>query len=134
MTSFNCASVGRTGCGDESRAARSGQISCGLIRRWVVPDWLQATSSAGGGGRAAGGGVELQQQLVEAVFEGRVEAVRALVGLGADVHAKMPDGSTMLHGAATLGHGEVLRALVELGADVHAQAQDGATPLHMAAH
>ena len=71
--------------------------------------------------------VETQEQLVEAAREGRADAMRVLVELGADVSAQMQDGHTLLHLAAEMGHGEVVRALVELGADVRAQTRDGAT-------
>ena len=59
--------------------------------------------------------------------------VKALVGLGADVHAKGQGNFTSLHVAAQFGHVEVVKTLVAVGADVHAQQQDGASPLHLAA-
>jgi len=84
-------------------------------------------------GDMAEGAVELTAQLIEAAGKGQVDAVRALVGLGADVHVRLQDGCTALHLAADKGHGEVVKVLVDLGADVHAQVQDGHTPLHQAA-
>jgi len=44
--------------------------------------------------------------------------VKALVELGADVHALFKYGDTALHCAAGRGHVEVVKALVRLGADV----------------
>jgi ankyrin repeat protein len=52
---------------------------------------------------------------------GHVEAMRALVELGADVNAAAAIGHTPLHVAALNGHVEAMRALVELEADAHAE-------------
>eukprot|EP00959_Pyramimonas_sp_CCMP1952_P307843 6442930-Pyramimonas_sp.AAC.1 len=51
------------------------------------------------------------------VRNGHVDAVRALVELGADCNVRNADGSTLLHLAAACGHADVVGALVELGAD-----------------
>jgi ankyrin repeat protein len=57
-----------------------------------------------------------------------VEAIKALVLLGADKEAKNVDGATALHSAAHNGHVEAIKALVQLGAQLDADAQ-GETPL-----
>ena len=54
--------------------------------------------------------------------EGHVEVVKALVELGADLHALGEyNEQTALHIAASEGHVEVVKALVKLGADVYAE-------------
>ena len=77
----------------------------------------------------AGGGRPLHW----AAYEGQVEAMEALVELGADIEAKMDAGDTPLHTAAVYGHVDAVKALVALGADMQATATDGATALHLAA-
>ena len=61
------------------------------------------------------------------------ETVSALVRLGADVHAHDESGLTPLHCVAVEGHARAVSVLVRLGADVHAQLLDGVTALHFAA-
>jgi ankyrin repeat protein len=66
---------------------------------------------------------------------GRVEAVRALLELGADVDAREGDGDsgpTALHIACEMGFAETARALVEGGADAAARDKGGNTPLELA--
>ena len=72
-------------------------------------------------------------QLLRAAEDGRLEEVRRLAELGADVSSQDADGVTVLHQAACKGQVEAVRVLAELGADVHAQSVSGATALHWAA-
>jgi len=86
---------------------------------------------------AAGMGISLfgnnWRTLHDVAWQGRVEAIGALVDAGADVEARNEDGRTPLHLAARQGHSEVIRALADVGADVDAAAGKGARPLHLAA-
>jgi len=67
-----------------------------------------------------------------AAGQDHVEAISALVELGADKEAKKAaDGSTPLHAAAAWGHVEAIRALVQLGAQLSAQNEYGETPLQI---
>ena len=66
--------------------------------------------------------------LHSAAYNGRVEAMKALVALGANKEAKNADGATPLYSAAASGQVE---ALVELGADIDAHMEDGETPLQI---
>lgn len=60
--------------------------------------------------------------------------VKILVDLGADVNAKMIDGSTPLHFAAqNIGSDKSVKALIRSGADLESEKKDGKTPLHVAA-
>jgi ankyrin repeat protein len=52
-----------------------------------------------------------------AASNGNVEAIKALLELGADKDAKTANGATALHLAADHGHVEAIKVLAELGAD-----------------
>ena len=79
--------------------------------------------------------MELSERLLEAAGKGQVDAVRALVELGADVQTQGQGGDTALHLAAEKGHGEVVRALVEVGSaapEIHwLWSHQSGTTLHM---
>lgn len=74
----------------------------------------------------------LQQQLYEAVYKGELEAVKAVIVLGADVEAKTIDGKSMLCVAAEKGYLEIIETLISSGADINAQSMNNMTPLHWA--
>jgi len=72
-----------------------------------------------------------------------VMCLKLLVEAGANVNAKLEDGSTPLHCACERAYGlesgdkpkehiEVVRSLIEAGADPNARRNDGKTPLHSA--
>ena len=63
-----------------------------------------------------------------------MEVVKALVELGADLHALGEyNEQTALHITASEGHVEVVKALVKLGADVYAEDCEEHTAFHDAA-
>jgi ankyrin repeat protein len=61
-----------------------------------------------------------------------LEAVKFLVGLGADVNATNASDQTALHGAAYMGGNSVVRFLVERGAKLNVQDAQGQTPYRIA--
>jgi ankyrin repeat protein len=62
----------------------------------------------------------------------RLEAVRLLVELGADLHATTDSGESAMHGAATGGVNEVVQLLADKGATLDLKSKDGWTPLSIA--
>lgn len=71
--------------------------------------------------------------LVDAVKQGDVPAVRALIKSGADVRAPEGDGATALHWAAHRDSVDLVRLLLDAGARAEAANDLGVTPLHLAA-
>lgn len=71
--------------------------------------------------------------LVEAIKQGDVQAVRALIKSGVDVRAPEGDGATALHWAAHRDSIELMRLLIDAGAPVRVANDLGVTPLHLAA-
>lgn len=71
--------------------------------------------------------------LHDAAWNGRADAVRALVAAGASVAAKDNHAWTALHYAADHGRVEAISALVALGADPSAKTRDRWTPLRLSA-
>lgn len=72
-------------------------------------------------------------QLAHAVENGNVEAVKFLIGRGADVNKKIKGGGTPLHIAAYKNYMEIAALLIEAEADVNMKDLYGETPLHQAA-
>jgi len=66
---------------------------------------------------------------MNAAMLGRLNIVKALIELGADVQKKGQFGYTALHAAAQGGHLEVVQALVKYGASVNCKNDDGDIPL-----
>jgi ankyrin repeat protein len=96
--------------------------------RAVLPV-LVATLVAGGGVRAA----ENSTPLIDAVKDGNVEHVRALLEQQVDINAALADGTTALHWAAHANEDEVARLLIAAGADANSVNRYGVTPLTLAA-
>ena len=72
--------------------------------------------------------------LIEAVKQGDVATVRALIAQKVDVNAAEPDGTTALHWAAHLGDAASADLLIKAGADVRATTRNGATPFGLAVY
>lgn len=82
---------------------------------------------------APAAGVFLSPPIVQAILGRRLEALERLVARGANVNARLDDGSTPLHEAALQGQDQMVRALVRAGADPKAVRNDGRTPRDLAA-
>ncbi|HWP84235.1 MAG TPA: ankyrin repeat domain-containing protein [Terriglobia bacterium] len=61
-----------------------------------------------------------------------LEALKTMVGLGADVNEASDTGWTAMHAAAFLGANEIIRFLAEQGANVNVRNGCGQTPLSLA--
>ena len=79
------------------------------------------------------GNPEADRALLEAAYDGNIEAVKQHLAAGADVNAKDEDGYTPLYAVAGRGHKEIAELLIAKGADVNPKREDGATPLLIAA-
>lgn len=71
--------------------------------------------------------------LIDAVREGDVPAVRALLKTGADVNQPEGDGATALHWAVHRDSIEIVRLLLSAGASTEVANDLGITPIHLAA-
>ncbi|ANA41519.1 MULTISPECIES: ankyrin repeat domain-containing protein [Geobacter] len=72
--------------------------------------------------------------LIDAAKAGEVDAIRDLIGRGADLEAKSEKGKTALHYAAANGQAAAIRALLEAGAQVDPRDLEWHTPLMLAAN
>ncbi|MDX1499662.1 MAG: ankyrin repeat domain-containing protein [Woeseiaceae bacterium] len=68
----------------------------------------------------------------EAAVRRALEAVEAILAMGADIEAKNEDGQTALHMAAFTGSDPIVKLLAERGADVNVTDNYGQTPWSMA--
>jgi ankyrin repeat protein len=98
-------------------------MRCG---KWIAP--VLAALASVGAARAAGA----EPSVVDAVKEGNIAAVRAMVSDRADVNAAEVDGTTALHYAAHLDSLAAADLLIRAGANVRAANRYGATPLWLA--
>ena len=74
---------------------------------------------------------EAELALMDAAYDGNIEAVKQHIAAGADVNAKDENGVTPLHWTETE---EIAELLIAKGADVNAKDDwSGSTPLHRAA-
>jgi hypothetical protein len=72
--------------------------------------------------------------IVQALWNGRTEAVRLMASFGFDV-AITSEGATLLHMAAWRGQVDMVKLLVSLGAPVNVRdTQHGSSPIAWAAH
>ena len=79
------------------------------------------------------GNPEADRALLDAAWDGNIEAVKQHLAAGTDVNAKNQYGTPPLHYAVLYDHKEIAELLIEKGADVNAKAGFGSTPLHDAA-
>ena len=77
-------------------------------------------------------GTAFADPIHDAARNGDHAGVQAQLDAGADVNAKLKDGTTPLHEGEYNGHKEVVELLITSGADVNAMKIDGMTPLDMA--
>jgi len=77
---------------------------------------------------------ELNSRLLDASDKEKLEEVRLLLDMGAQVDAEDDTKKTPLHWAAWNGHIEIARLLIKRGAQVDAEDKYKQTPLHMAAY
>ncbi len=68
-----------------------------------------------------------------AAWSGEIDAIKMLLGHGADVSARNSIGGTPLHAASRTGKADAAGTLLRNGADVNGRDEDGDTPLHRAA-
>ena len=80
----------------------------------------------------AAGAADDGRRLIEAVRAEDAGTVRALLDLGADVHAAQHDGATALHWASYGDAGDLAALLLAAGANVDAANDYGITPLALA--
>ncbi|MDT8399724.1 MAG: ankyrin repeat domain-containing protein [Pseudomonadales bacterium] len=74
-----------------------------------------------------------QEALAEAASSGDLDGVQALLQQGADIDARLRDGSTALHQAVLGDHTAISLKLLALGADPASADRYGITPLYLAA-
>jgi ankyrin repeat protein len=71
-------------------------------------------------------------ELADLAEQGQVDAMKQLLGSGADVNSRLSDGSTALHWAVLHDQGDAVVALLEAGADPVAVNRNGISPLFLA--
>ena len=81
---------------------------------------------------AGAGAVAAEAPLIEAVRQGDLAQVRALVDRGVDVGAAEIDGTTALHWAVHRDDGDIAELLIRAGADVTAANRYGVAPIALA--
>ena len=77
---------------------------------------------------------EVSLPTVASLKSGDLAAVQAALNQGQDIHARLHDGSTMLHIATSAAQNEVVKLLLQSGADVNTPwTQARVTAIHLAA-
>ena len=69
--------------------------------------------------------------LFDAVDKDDISQVKTLIAAGADVNARMSDGTTALLLASQKGNKEIVQELIAAGTDVNAKRNNGLTALMM---
>ena len=78
------------------------------------------------------GAVDINNQLIAAVMQGKVEQARDLIVQGGDVNAKNPAGRPVIVLAAANGNTRTVQSLIASGADVNLANATGETALKKA--
>ncbi|MFH1116261.1 MAG: ankyrin repeat domain-containing protein [Pseudomonadota bacterium] len=78
------------------------------------------------------GGDTGRTALMEAAARGRLETVKLLIGKGADLEVRLPNGWTALSVAADEGRSRAAALLLKSGAGADAKDRDGKTPMDIA--
>lgn len=73
-----------------------------------------------------------QSPLMNAILQGKIEAVKYLLAAGADTSLAEQDGYTPMHGAGFQGRAEIVKLLVNAGLDPNDKHSDGFTPIQRA--
>src|SRR3990167_7404526 len=76
----------------------------------------------------------MNQQLIDASYDGDFVRVKALLDRGANPNAVDIDGQTHLHNASRTGRLEVVKELLNRGADLNVADMNRTTPLHKASY
>lgn len=72
--------------------------------------------------------------LFNAIVNGRLATVEALIAAGANVNVRTVNGTTPLMVAASKGYSDIVKALLDQGSDPAARKSDGVTALAIAEH
>jgi len=75
---------------------------------------------------------DLDEALIAAAREGKLEEIRSLLDRGANINAGGADNNTPLHDASANGHHQCVELLLDRNANVNAVNTDNYTPLHYA--
>jgi hypothetical protein len=115
---------------------------CGLSRIGETTPLIEAAragdipklekSLASGANPNQRAGVNDWTPLMHAIHKGQKESVRVLLQHGADVNARMGNGSTALIEAAGYGYADIVKKLLEAGAKPDVRDRDGYTALNAA--
>ncbi|PZN27512.1 MAG: hypothetical protein DIU71_17300 [Proteobacteria bacterium] len=102
----------------------------GLRLRLAAAAILCASAAVGGTGEILPDGTT---PLMQAAFQGDVEAARRLIAAGADVNAANVYGINAMLLAAEVADPELIKLLLKAGADANAANPEGETALHLVA-
>jgi ankyrin repeat protein len=76
----------------------------------------------------------MQDLLLKAIVDGRIDMVFLLIECGADVNARRECGHTPLHAAVKVRNEEIVKLLLTNGAKVNVRDRQGCTPVWYAAY
>lgn len=72
--------------------------------------------------------------LFNAIVNGRLATVEALISVGANVNVRTVNGTTPVMVAASKGYSDIVKVLLDSGSDPNAKKSDGVTALAIAEH